>query len=94
MALNFLAFDGGWVFGGMFHEWWAGYVFVFTIAAAFSIALWVWWYVNVFIPTTLPLSQNEVLTINAVTISNLAAMLFVILIIPASCGVYFRRRKA
>jgi glucan phosphoethanolaminetransferase (alkaline phosphatase superfamily) len=98
-AMNFLAFGLGWSSGGMFHKWWASYIFVFTGAAFLSIAFWwVWWDANIILPAMLPPSPanppSEVLKSDAVTISNLAATLFVVLIIPACCGVYFRQRKA
>lgn len=97
-AMNFIAFDWGWTVGGMFHKWWASFIFVFTPAAFLSIAIWwVWWQANITWPALLPPSINnppsEVLKSDAVTMSNLAAMLFVVLIIPACYGVYFRRRK-
>jgi len=97
-ALNFLAFEGGWVFGGMFHKWWASYIYVFTVAAFVSIAFWwVWWHENIILPAFLPSGQqsqeSDVLKSDAGTISNLALILFVVLIIPACYGAYCRRRR-
>jgi hypothetical protein len=94
LAANFVAFGWGWYWGGLYYQWWTGYVTVFISAAVLSVALWIWWHVNVYIPTTLPLAQNEGLTLNAATISNLSASLFIVLIIPACHGVYWRQRHS
>ena|SRR3989442_488708 len=98
-AITFIAFECGWYCGGMFRQWWACYIFVFSAAASLPIVFWwLWWHENIILspmlPPKLPSPQSEVVKINAVTISNLAATFFVVLIIPACCGVYFRRRKA
>ena len=90
LAGNFVAFGWGWYWGAVYYEWWAGYVIVFVSAAVLSVALWIWWYVNVNIPATLPLAQNES-WLNAARISNLSGALFIVLIIPACYGVYHRQ---
>jgi len=98
-AINFITFDCGWYLGGMFRQWWASYIFVFIAAAFVPIAFWwLWWFHNIIIPSRLPSKlfffESELLKSNAITMSNLAAALFVVLILPACCGVYFRQRKA
>jgi hypothetical protein len=94
VAANVLAFQWGWYWGGVYYEWWAGYVTVFISAVVLSVALWVLWYVNVYIPTTRPLARNESSTISAATISNLSASLFIVLMIPACYGAYWRQRHS
>lgn len=94
LAANFVVFQWGWYWADVYYEWWAGYVMLFTSAAVLSVALWILWYVNVYIPTTLPLAQYDSSTINAAIISNLCGSLFIALLVPACYGVYWRRRDS
>ena len=87
---KFPRFWVGGYWGGVYYEWWASYVMVFISAAALSVALWIFWYVNVYIPTTLPLAPSGS-WLNAARISNLSGALFIVLIIPACYGVYRRQ---
>lgn len=89
LAINFFAFEWGRICGGVFHEWWANYILIFISAAASSIVLWFVWGVNSSQTTRYP----EIWTIDAVRRSNFAAMLFVVLLIPACYGAYSRHRK-
>jgi hypothetical protein len=84
-AINFFAFEWGRICGHIFYEWWANYILVFISAAASSIVLWFIWGVNS--------SPKTLWTIDAVERSNFAAMLFLVLIIPACYGVYSQQRK-
>jgi hypothetical protein len=91
MAINFFAFEWGKICGGVFYEWWANYILVFISAAASSIVLWFIWGFNSIRSTPYPL--GEIWTIDAVRRSNFAAMLFLVLIVPACYGAYSQHKR-